>query len=116
MLEERQLDCCIQLTRVARLYHVTGRIGNARAIQKFVIDVGCQEDDRNMVGIADLVGGVHATDFSFKHNVHQHNIGGQRLGLGNCVFAGAGNAGDRIAKALQHIAESHRGQCIIFNN
>ena len=98
---ERDLDRRVQFAALVGLDQVAVGAARLRAGERLVLRIGGHEDHRRARGPPDPAGGLDAVDRTFDVDVHQDQIGAQRIDRAHCILA----EGDRAQHPIAHLGE-----------
>ncbi len=96
-------DTCLELSFFEWFDDITERLGFFGPIHRLFIDKGCDVHDRDIEVLVYPVGGFDTVDFSFEHDIHQHEVGHEFLSLFDGLLAGAQDFKDIIPQYQKHV-------------
>ncbi|MCG3118194.1 MAG: hypothetical protein ALAOOOJD_00357 [bacterium] len=116
MLVERHVDGDVQLSFLERFENIAKRFGNLGALQRPVIRVSGEINNRNVIQGQNFLRRLHTVLIALEHDVHQHQIRPGFAGFLHGLFTGCDGAGNDVAEALQGIVNIFGNDIFILDD
>ena len=113
---QRQLNRGPEFVRLIGLEHIPGRRRDLRALQRVVVGIGREVDDRHILFSLNLEGGFHSVHFPLQYNIHQNQVRMHVDRLADRLFAGGRRSRHAIPQPLQAQLNVLRHNGFIFHD
>src|SRR6266581_669674 len=113
---KRHLDRHSQLPLGKGLHNIAIRTGQLGSVEDLYLAMCRHIHNEDITLCLDTCGGFHAVHISFKHNIHQYQVGRPLGGLFDRLFTRGGRRGHLIAKTYYSILNISRDDGLVFDD